>query len=56
MPVESQKTVCNTMYEQAKEDGRENYNVVLNVLDNVDKSRTLLTILNGSVVYDSVND
>ncbi len=53
--VESHKTLCNSIVTQTKDIGLENYYVTVNVLNDMDKSKTLLTILNGVVVYDAVN-
>ena len=53
--VDSQKTLCNSFAEQAKEAAGEGYIVMLNVLNDMDKSKTLLSVVNGTVVYDSVN-
>lgn len=53
--VDSQKTLCVTILEQVEDLGIENYYVVLNVLNDMDKSKTLLSTLNGTVVYDAVN-
>ena len=53
--VDSQKTLCDSIVNELKEIGIENYPVMLNVLDELDKTKTLLTVLNGNVVYDAVN-
>ena len=54
--VESQKFLCNTICEQVKALGKDEYYVTLNVLNDLDTSKTLLSILNGLVIYDAVND
>ncbi len=53
--ADSQKILCNTICEQVKAIGQEEYYVTLNVLNDQDTSRNLLTILNGLVIYDAVN-
>ena len=53
--VESQKFLCNTICEQVKALGKDEYYVTLNVLNDLDTSKTLLSILNGLVIYDAVN-
>ena len=54
--VDSQKTLCNSIVEQAEDIGFENYYVMLNVMNDLDHSKTLLSILNGVVIYDAVNN
>lgn len=53
--VDSQKSLCNNIVEQIEDTGAENYYVMINVLNDVDKSKTLLSVLNGVVIYDAVN-
>lgn len=53
--VESQTGFCDIICEQIESAGIENYYVMLNVLNEMDKDRTLLSILNGAVIYDAVN-
>lgn len=54
--IDSQKTLCNVLLEQIKDTGKEDYIVVLNILNDLDKNKVLLSVLNGTVIYDSVND
>ena len=54
--VDSQKTLCSTILGQIEDSGIENYYVMLNVLNDMDKSKTLLSTLNGTVIYDAVNE
>lgn len=53
--VDSQKTLCDSIVNELKEIGIENYPVMLNVLNELDKTKVLLTVLNGNVIYDAVN-
>lgn len=53
--VDSQKTLCNSIVKQAEDVGLENYYVMLNVLNDLDHSKTLLSVMNGVVIYDAVN-
>lgn len=54
--VDGQKFLCNSVVDETKAIGLENYVVMLNVLNDMDKDRTLLSIVNGVVIYDAVND
>lgn len=54
--VESQTSLCNQISESIEDTGKENYYIMLNVLNDMDKSKTLLSVLNGVVIYDAVND
>lgn len=54
--VEGQKSLCNSIMEQIKTTGIDNYYVAINVLNDLDKDKTLLSILNGVVIYDATND
>lgn len=53
--VESQKLLCSTICEQVKALGKDEYYVTLNVLNDLDTSKILLSVLNGLVIYDAVN-
>ena len=52
--VEGQSGLCLQIFRTINDAGLPQ-NVTLNVLNDVDKSKTLLTVLNGIVIYDAVN-
>lgn len=53
--VDGQKFLCNSVSEQVGNLGVQNYIVMVNVLNDLDKDKTILSIMNGAVVYDAVN-
>lgn len=53
--IEGQKLLCNSVVEQIQAAGAQDYHVMINVLNDLDHSRTLLSILDGTVVYDTVD-
>ena len=53
--IEGHKYLCNSVVEQIESNGIENYVVMINILNDLDTSKTILTILNGEVIYDVVN-
>lgn len=53
--VTRQQALCNTIRDQVRAIGQEDYYVTLHVLNDQDTSKVLLSVLNGFVIYDAVN-
>lgn len=53
--VESQQKLSSTIYENVSSIGFSDVAVVLNILNDLDKDKVLLTTMNGIVLYDAVN-
>ncbi len=54
--VNSHVSLCDSLTDLCSTCGRDDVTVMVNVLNDQDLSKTLLTVVNGITIYDAVND
>ena len=54
--VNGHVSLCNSLTELCSSCGRDDVTVMVNVLNDQDLSKTLLTVVNGITIYNAVND
>lgn len=54
--VDGHVSLCNSLVDLCDTCGRDDVTVMVNVLNDQDLSKTLLTVVNGITIYDAVND